>query len=65
MNIFIFKIILVKICKNHKKMLHLIVDLIIALNFWGIGEIFARFVVGIYDMYMDNPIWPLPALLRV
>lgn len=47
-------------------MLHLIVDLIIALNFGGSqGEIFARFVVGIYDMYMDNPIWPLPALLRV
>lgn len=42
-------------------MLHLI----IALNFGFIGEIFARFVVGRYDMYIDNPIWPLPALLRV
>lgn len=43
-----------------------IVHLIFALNF-GVhkGGIFARLVVGIYDMYKDNPIWPLPALLRV
>nr|DAT30767.1 MAG TPA: hypothetical protein [Caudoviricetes sp.] len=27
--------------------------------------IFVRFVVGIYDMYMDNPIWLMPTLLRV
>ena len=61
MNIFIFKIILVKNAKIIK-MLHLI----IALNYCGSqGKIFARFVVGRYDMYIDNPIWPLPALLRV
>jgi hypothetical protein len=28
-------------------------------------EIFARFVVGIYDMYMDNPIWLMPVLYEV
>ena len=40
-------------------MLHLI----FALNFGGSqGEIFARLVVGIYDMYMDIPIWPMPVL---
>lgn len=43
-------------------MLHLI----IALNFGGYrGNLRTRFVVGRYDMYIDNPIWPLPALLRV
>lgn len=46
-----------------KNIVHPKKDLIFALNFGGSqGEIFARLVVGIYDMYMDNPIWLMPIL---
>ena len=39
-----------------KNIVHSKKDLIFALNFRFTREIFARLVVGIYDMYMDNPI---------
>lgn len=45
--------------KNH---LHPKKDLIFALNFGVHKGNLTRLVVGIYDMYMDNPIWLMPVL---